>query len=174
MNSGKNIVFLGMMGSGKSSIGLMISKKLKLEFFDTDQCIETEMGMKISKIFKEKGENFFREYEKKITLNLLKKKKSIIALGGGGFLDKDIQEIVLANNLSFWLSWETKILIKRIINSSKRPVAFNSTKNELIEMINLRNKQYSKAMYKVECSDLTKNEVVNKIINIYESKKTEN
>ena len=174
MNSRKNIVFLGMMGSGKSSIGLMISKKLNLEFFDTDQCIETEMGMKISKIFKEKGESFFREYEKKLTLNLLKKKNSIIALGGGGFLNKEIQKAVLANNLSFWLNWETKILIKRIINSPKRPVAFISSKNELIEMINLRNKQYSKAMFKVDCSDLTKNEVVNKIINIYESKKTEN
>ena len=174
MNSRKNIVFLGMMGSGKSSIGLMISKKLNLEFFDTDQYIETEMGMKISKIFEEKGENFFREYEKKLTLNLLKKKNSIIALGGGGFLNKEIQKAVLANNLSFWLSWETKILIKRIIDSSKRPVAFSSTKSELIEMINLRNKQYSKAMYKVDCSDLTKNEVVNKIIEIYESKKTEN
>ena len=172
MNSGKNIVFLGMMGSGKSSIGLMISKKLNLEFFDTDQCIETEMGMKISKIFKEKGESFFREYEKKLTLSLLKKKNSIIALGGGGFLNREIQKAVLTNNFSFWLNWETKILIKRIINSPKRPVAFSSSKNELIEMINLRNKQYSKAMFKVDCSDLTKNEVVNKIINIYESKKT--
>ena len=174
MNSGKNVVFLGMMGSGKSSIGLMISKKLNLEFFDTDQCIENEMGMKISKIFKEKGENFFREYEKKLTLNLLKKKSSIIALGGGGFLNKEIQKAVLSSNLSFWLNWETKILIERIIGSSKRPVAFNLTKSELIEMINSRNKQYSKAMFKVDCSDLTKNEVVNKIIDIYESKKTEN
>ena len=174
MNSNKNIVFLGMMGSGKSSIGLMISKKLNLKFFDTDQCIETEVGMKISKIFEKKGENFFRECEKKLTLNLLKKKNSIIALGGGGFLNKEIQQAVLSNNLTFWLNWDTKILIKRIISSPKRPVAFNSTKSELIEMINLRNKQYSKAMFKVDCSDLTKNEVVNKIIDIYESKKTEN
>jgi len=174
MNSGKNLVFLGMMGSGKSSIGLMISKKLNLEFFDTDQCIETEVGMKISKIFEKRGEIFFREYEKKLTLNLLKKKNSIIALGGGGFLNKEIQKAVLSNNLSFWLNWEIKILIKRIIGSPKRPVAYNSTKSELIEMINLRNKQYSKAMFKVDCSDLTKNEVVNKIIDIYESKKTEN
>ena len=109
--------------------------------------------------------------KKKLTLNLLKKKNSIIALGGGGFLNKEIQKAVLSNNLSFWLNWETKILIKRIIGSPKRPVAYNSTKSELIEMINLRNKQYSKAMFKVDCSDLTKNEVVNKIINIYESKK---
>ncbi len=84
MNSGKNLVFLGMMGSGKSSIGLMISKKLNLEFFDTDQCIETEVGMKISKIFEKKGEIFFREYEKKLTLNLLKKKKFYYCTGWRG------------------------------------------------------------------------------------------
>ncbi len=174
MKSRKNIVFLGMMGSGKSSIGSMVSKKIKMEFFDTDTCIENELGMKISKIFKEKGEFFFREYEKKITLDLLKKKDIVISLGGGGFLDKDIQKEVLAHNFSFWLKWETKILIKRIANSSKRPMVIDASKNELIDMIKLRNKQYSKAMYKVDCSDLTKNEVVNKIIDIYEIKKIEN
>ena len=75
MKSSKNIVFLGMMGSGKTSIGFLISRKLKLEFFDIDNHIENNLGMKISKIFKNKGEKFFREYEEKITLNILKKKK---------------------------------------------------------------------------------------------------
>ena len=51
MKSGKNIVFLGMMGSGKTSIGFLISRKLKLEFFDIDNHIENNLGMKISKIF---------------------------------------------------------------------------------------------------------------------------
>ena len=68
MKSSKNIVFLGMMGSGKTSIGFLISKKLKLEFFDIDNHIENYLGMKFSKIFKNKGEKFFREYEEKITL----------------------------------------------------------------------------------------------------------
>ena len=71
MKSSKNIVFLGMMGSGKTSIGFLISKKLKLDFFDIDNYIENNLGMKISKIFKNKGEKFFREYEEKITLNIL-------------------------------------------------------------------------------------------------------
>ena len=75
MKSSKNIVFLGMMGSGKTSIGFLISRKLKLDFFDIDNHIENNLGMKISKIFKEKGEKFFREYEEKITLNILKKKR---------------------------------------------------------------------------------------------------
>ena len=60
MESKENIVFLGMMGSGKSSLGSLISKKLNLDFYDTDNVIEKKTGMKISKIFKEKGEIFFK------------------------------------------------------------------------------------------------------------------
>ena len=75
MKSKKNLVFIGMMGSGKSSIGSMVSKKLNLNFFDIDQLIENDQKMKISKIFEIKGENSFRDIEKKITLNILKSKK---------------------------------------------------------------------------------------------------
>ena len=59
MKSGKNIVFLGMMGSGKTSIGTLFSKKLNLDFFDVDNYIEKDQGMKISLIFKVKGEESF-------------------------------------------------------------------------------------------------------------------
>ena len=75
MESKKNIVFLGMMGSGKTSIGKLISKQLKLNFFDIDNVIENKMKMKISEIFLNKGEEYFRQIEEKITLNTLKKKR---------------------------------------------------------------------------------------------------
>ena len=64
-----------MMGSGKSTIGLLLSKKLKKNFFDVDTYIEKELGKKISTLFREKGEKFFREYEEKTTLKILQKKK---------------------------------------------------------------------------------------------------
>ena len=70
MKSKKNLVFIGMMGSGKSSIGSIVSKKLNLNFFDIDQLIEDDQKMKISKIFEIKGEVSFRDIEKKITLNI--------------------------------------------------------------------------------------------------------
>ena len=76
MKSKGNIVFLGMMGSGKSSIGKLVSKKLELNFFDIDQKIEEKFKMTISKIFSEKGESFFRKVEEKITLDILKKKET--------------------------------------------------------------------------------------------------
>ena len=60
MKSKENIVFLGMMGSGKTSIGLLLSKELKLKFYDIDNLVEEEIGMKIAKIFETKGEEFFR------------------------------------------------------------------------------------------------------------------
>ena len=63
-----------MMGSGKTTIGKLISKKLGLNFFDIDSVIEKKMRMSISSIFYKKGEKFFREIEEKITLDILKKK----------------------------------------------------------------------------------------------------
>ena len=63
MKSKKNLVFVGMMGCGKSTIGSMISKKLNLNFFDIDQLIENNQKMNVSKIFEIKGENFFRDVE---------------------------------------------------------------------------------------------------------------
>ena len=117
MKSKENIVFLGMMGSGKTSIGLLVSKKLKIEFFDIDKHIEEQQNMKISKIFKDKGERFFRNLEEKIALEILQKKNVVIALGGGAFLNKNIRNEVLNNHFSFWLKWDNKVLIDRIVNT---------------------------------------------------------
>ena len=169
MKSKENLVFIGMMGSGKSSIGSMVSKKLNLNFFYIDQLIENDQKMKISKIFEIKGENFFRDVEKKITLNILKNKKSVVALGGGAFINRAIKNEVLENHLSFWLNWSIDTLVNRIKNSKKRPLAVNSTKNELIEIIKKRSIIYSKALYKIDCENFTKQEIAKKIIDIYEA-----
>ena len=73
MKTRGNIVFLGMMGSGKTTIGKLVSKRLKLDFIDVDDFIVKKFGMKITKIFSSKGEKFFRKIEEKITLDILKK-----------------------------------------------------------------------------------------------------
>ena len=169
MKSKENIVFLGMMGSGKSSIGLIISKKLNTDFIDIDQEIEKKIGMTISKIFENKGEKYFREVEELTTLQLLKKSRSVISLGGGAFLNNKIKKEVVENHISFWLNWDAKTLINRIKNSQKRPVALKSSKNELIEIIKKRSVVYSKAMYKINCENLSKNEIIDKILRIYEN-----
>ena len=169
MKSKENIVFLGMMGSGKTSIGSIVSRRLNLNFFDIDQAIENYEKMKIAKIFQSKGERFFRDIEKKITLDILRNKKGVIALGGGAFMNKVVKKEVLENHLSFWLNWDNDTLINRIKNSKKRPLAINSSRNKLIEIIKKRSLIYSRALYKIDCENLTKQEIAKKIIKIYET-----
>jgi len=168
MNSIKNLVFLGMMGSGKSSIGNLVSKKLDLPFIDIDNLIVENAEMSISEIFEKKGEVYFRNLEEKITLKTLKKIKVVISLGGGGFINAKIRKEILANHFSFWLNWDESILVKRIKDSKKRPLAFNSTDREIKEIIKNRSKIYTNAQFKINCNKLTKTEIVKKIIKIYE------
>ena len=172
MESKKNIVFLGMMGSGKTSIGLLISKKLNLQFYDIDQIIEKKLAMSISDIFEKKGEKFFRDFEEKTTLKILKKKRVVISLGGGAFINRKVREEILKNHFSFWLNWNSKTLIQRIQKNTKRPIALKSSFDELIDLIRKRSLVYSKSKYKINCEQLSKNEIVNKVTNIYENKKT--
>ena len=169
MESNKNLVFLGMMGSGKTTLGKIVSKKLNKNFIDIDNEIENKEGMKISDLFTQKGEAFFRKLEEKITLQNLKKNNSVISLGGGAFINKNIQNEVLKNHISIWLKWDNKNLIKRIRNSQKRPIAIQLNNDDLDKLINKRYKVYAKAKYQIKCDELSKLEIVKKIISQYET-----
>jgi shikimate kinase len=168
MKSKKNLVLLGMMGSGKSTIGSIVSKKLNINFFDTDKFIEKETNMTIKEIFNEKGESFFRDLEEKTVLKLLQSSNNIISLGGGSFINEKVRNEILTKNFSLWLNWKTSTLINRIKNSKKRPIAFNLKNNELIHLIEKRSKIYEKASFKINCDKMTKTEIVNKILYLYE------
>ena len=168
MNLNKNIVLLGMMGSGKSTIGFLLSKKINCSFLDVDKFIEKETNLKIHDIFQKKGENYFRDIEEKITLKLIKSKGKVISLGGGGFLNKNIRKEILRNHISFWLNWKNSTLINRIIKSKKRPIAFNSNENDLKKLIGERSNIYAEAKFKINCETLTKNMIVKNIIELYE------
>jgi len=157
-----------MMGSGKSSIGYLVSKKLNLGFMDIDSLIEEETEMSILDIFEEKGESYFRSLEEKITLKTLKNSNHVVSLGGGSFMNNKIRKEILTNHFSFWLSWDESVLIKRVKDSKKRPLAFKSTNDEIKQLIKKRSKIYSKAQFKINCNKLTKTEIVKKIIYIYE------
>ena len=168
MNSKKNLVFLGMMGSGKSSIGYLVSKKLNIEFIDIDNLIEEETGVSISKIFEKKGEDYFRNLEEKITLKALKQNNEVISLGGGGFISDKIRKEVLTNHFSFWLDLNDSNLLRRIKSSKKRPLVLKLTDQKIKQLIKTRSKICSKAQFKINCNKLTKTEIVKKIIKIYE------
>ena len=125
----KNLVLLGMMAVGKTTLGKIVAKKQGLEFIDIDANIEVKYSMKISEIFKKKGEKFFRINEEKEVLNSLKKKNCVIALGGGAFINKIIRNNVLGNAISIWLDIDLITLNKRIKWNKNRPL-LNKENNE--------------------------------------------
>ena len=168
MKSKKNLVLVGMMGSGKSTIGYLLSKNLNLEFYDVDKIIEKKTGHKISEIFNLKGEDFFRKIEEKISIKTLKLKNKVISLGGGAFLNENIRKEVLSNNISFWLNWSSYTIIKRIKSNKKRPLVYNLSKSEIKKIITERIKKYSMSNFQINCEKLSKNEIVKKIVDIYE------
>ena len=169
MKSKKNLVLIGMMSSGKSTIGELLAKKLNFKFFDIDKIIENETKMKITEIFKIKGENFFRNLEEKTTVKLLNFSNVVISLGGGGFVNEIIRKETNTKSKTFWLDWNLDTLISRIRKRNNRPVALALNNNELKNLIIKRSKYYSKAKYKINCQNLTRSEIIKKILNLYES-----
>ena len=158
-----------MMGVGKSTLGKIVAKKLNLEFIDTDAKIEEKCLMKISTIFKKKGEKFFRIEEKKEVLKSLKKNNSVIALGGGAFLDKTIRDNILKNAISIWLDADLKDLNKRIKWSNKRPLLNEENNQKKInKLYDERKNIYKLANYRINCTNLSKKNIADKIIIFYE------
>ena len=135
MKLNKNIVLVGMMGSGKSSIGKILSKKIEFEFIDTDNKIEEIEKKTISEIFKKKGEKYFRNIEEVISLKYLRLNNKVIALGGGGYINPTIRRFIQSKCISIWLNWKNETIINRIKNSKKRPLAMKLSNLELQDLI---------------------------------------
>ena len=159
-----------MMGVGKSTIGKKLAKKLKLEFIDIDQVIETKEKQKIKDIFKNKGEDYFRKIEKKITLEILKKTNLVIALGGGAFINKSIRKEVLNTSYSFWLDLETRSILNRLKNVKKRPLLNKENLEDSINKIySERKKIYNQSNFRIKCDLLEVKDIVKRIIKLYEN-----
>ena len=168
MKSKKNIVLVGMMGSGKSIIGKNLSKKIKKEFIDIDNKIEENQNNAISEIFRNKGEIFFRKIEEHISLKYLKFENKVISLGGGGFINPVIRKYCNKNCITIWLNWKDNTLIDRIKNSKKRPLANSLSTAKLKNLIFERSKIYELSDHQINCEKLKKNQIIQKIINIHE------
>ena len=165
----KNLVLVGMMASGKTTLGKIVAKKQNLKFIDTDLNIEKKNSMKINEIFENKGEDFFRSEEEKEVLKCLKKNNCVISIGGGAFMNRAIRESVLKNSISIWLDIDVKTINKRVGWNKKRPLLKKGNNLEKInELYNKRKDIYKKAKYKIACKDLRKNILIKKILNLYE------
>ena len=165
----KNLVLLGMMGVGKTTLGKIVSKMADLKFIDTDANIEKNCLMKISEIFKKKGEKFFRIQEEKEVLQSLTKNNCVIALGWGAFINNKVRENILTNALSVWLDIDLKTLNERIKWNKKRPLLDKENSQKKINQLYSERKNiYKQADHKINCDDLDKRNIVKKIITYYE------
>ena len=157
------------MGVGKSTIVKNLAKKLKYNFVDVDKLIEAKEGSSINFIFKNKSEVYFRKVENAITLAELKKNDSVISLGGGAFLSNEIRKSAKKLSVSFWLDVPINELIKRLKKNKKRPLLFKKNIEETVKKIYFdRKKIYNEADFRIKCNSLKSDEIVEKILNLYE------
>ena len=159
-----------MMGVGKSTIGRLIAKRLKIKFIDVDKVIEKKEKKTIKRIFEDNGEKYFRKLEEKTTLKILKNNRSVIALGGGAFINNEIRQKVLSSCVSVWLKVDLDKLIKRYKRNDRRPLLDKKKINTDVKRIyQSRKKIYSLANFKINCDNIDKIKIVQKILNFYEN-----
>jgi len=158
-----------MMGVGKTTLGKIVSKKLKLNFIDTDKVIEKANSMKINEIFNKKGEPYFRQEEEREVLSSLKMNNSVIALGGGAFINENLRDNILKHAKSIWLDCDLKTINERVNQSKNRPLLNNQEKQSSINKIYKQRKDlYKLANFKINCDNLSKEDIVKKIIDFYD------
>ena len=165
----KNLVLLGMMAVGKTTLGKIVAKKQELKFIDIDASIEKKNSMTIKEIFNKKGEKFFRMEEEKEILKSLEKNNCVIALGGGAFMNKTVRENILKNAISIWLRVDIKILNQRTKWNRKRPLLKEeNNQKKITELYAERKDIYKLANHQIACDKLSKKNIAEKIIALYE------
>tara|TARA_Y100000590_G_scaffold419936_1_gene522138 strand:+ start:394 stop:957 length:564 start_codon:yes stop_codon:yes gene_type:complete len=149
----KNIAIIGHMGSGKSTIGKLLSKSFNFQHIDSDKKIIDYTGKSINTIFEENGEGYFREIESKILLKLIDKKNIILSLGGGAILNKDVRNSLKKQSITLFLDVDLITLNRRLENSSRRPLLKNvNIKKKIKELDSKRRKYYLNSDIKIDIS----------------------
>jgi 3-dehydroquinate synthase len=163
----RNIIITGFMGTGKTTVGKEVARKLDRDFYDTDQMIESQAGMSISEIFDRSGEVHFRELERKVARRLLANAKdAVISTGGGTLLSSENKNRCLNSGVVFCLFSRTGVLKKRIGNTSSRPLLGNR-EDSLKGLLRKRKQEYERLPNRIDTSDLSQGEVAERIIQIY-------
>lgn len=139
-----NIVLTGLRGSGKTEIGKILAKKLGWDFIDMDEKIEKIEKTKISKIVEIRGWEYFRAVENKITKNVAKLNKTVIATGGGTILDHENEKALKKNGKIVYLYVKPAICAARILNDPNRPPLTNkeTVEEEIEHLYKERNGRY--------------------------------
>ena len=131
----KTVTLVGMMGSGKSAIGKVISSILDVPFSDADVEIERAAKLSIPEIFERHGEKFFRDKEDQVIKRLLQETPRILATGGGAFVNKKIRTSIKQYGVSVWLNVDVDTLWKRVKHKNSRPLLRTDNPREKLESI---------------------------------------
>ncbi len=118
----RTLVFVGLMGAGKTTIGKRIAQRLNVPFFDSDHEVEAAAGMSVSDIFFRHGESAFRDTERKVIKRLLEGPLSIIATGGGAYMQVQTRETIRQQGVAVWLRASLPVLHARTSRSKHRPI----------------------------------------------------
>ena len=125
-------------------------------------------------IFQNKGEDYFRKIEEKITLFFLEKKNSVISVGGGAFINHNIRKKIKRNGYSFWLNWKVETILDRISKNNRRPLALKLSSKDLSNLYRKRIKFYKLSDFKVNCDNKNKKEIINNIFKLLKNENSSN
>ena len=167
-----NIALIGMPGSGKTTVALVLKKTLpSYSFIDTDELVVKEENASISDIFKNNGEKYFREIETKILEQVLSNDNLIISTGGGIILsDKNIS-ILREKSIVIYLKTSLNILFDRVKNNKERPLLnTEDLQNKLEKLFKERSKRYEAAHYVIDTDNKTPDIIVNEILRLLDGK----
>ena len=163
----KTVALVGMMGSGKSAIGKVVSSIIDVPFVDADVEIEKAAKLSIPEIFERHGEKFFRDKEDQVIKRLLKERPFILATGGGAFLNEKIRTSIKQYGVSVWLNADLETLWKRVKHKKTRPLLrTDNPKETLTNIYKERIETYSLADVIIESRGTSSlDKMANRVIN---------
>lgn len=161
----KNIFLIGFMGAGKTTVGKILAKRLRLTFIDLDEVIEKELNLTIQEIFSRYGEDFFRDAETKALRSIADKDRYVVATGGGVVLRKENWQIMIANGITVYLRAPAEVLWTRVRNNTSRPLLqVENPFERLCELFTQRSPQYEQADLIVDTENVSPEDVAEEII----------
>jgi shikimate kinase len=160
----KSVVLVGMPGCGKSAVGRRLAVRLELPFVDADDEIELAAGKAITDIFKDHGEAYFREGERKVIARILAAGPQVLATGGGAFMSAETRETIRNTAISVWLKAELPVLLRRVMKRNNRPLLERDPEGVLRALVEARYPIYATADITVESRDLPHDVIVQEIV----------
>ncbi len=166
----RSVILVGMMGSGKSSIGRRLAAALEMPFVDADAEIEQAAGMTIEDMFAVHGEPYFREGEKRVIRRLLQGGPQVLSTGGGAVVSPPTRAAIAKGGISIWLDAPVDLLLQRVMRRDNRPLLKTDDPRAVLErLLSERRPYYAEANLKFESRDAPHEAVVDEILALLSS-----